>query len=139
MHSFTGSSLRSFPFIGHFLAAFIIVYGSITATYAADTVNINTASIEVLAEELVGVGPELAKRIVDFRERYGEFKSIEALCDVRGIARVCLPRTKEKSYLSRICRQAERPKATFYHLSASIRPADLGGRLHGLRRIQRRC
>jgi len=60
MHSFTGSSLRSFPFIGHLLAAFIIAYGSITVAYAADTVNINTASIEVLAEELVGVGPEFA-------------------------------------------------------------------------------
>ena len=47
--------------MGHLLAAFIIVYGSITATYAADTVNINIASIEVLAEELVGVGPEMAK------------------------------------------------------------------------------
>ena len=71
MHSFTGSSLRSFPFIGHLLAAFIIAYGLITAAYASDTVNINTANIEVLAEEMVGVGPELAKRIVDFRERYG--------------------------------------------------------------------
>ena len=85
MHLFTGSCLRSFPFIGHLLAASIIAYGSITAAYAADTVNINTASIEIVAEELVGVGPELARRIVDFRERYGEFKSIEALGDVHGI------------------------------------------------------
>lgn len=69
MHLFTGSSLRSFPFIAHLLAVFIIAYGSVTAAYAADTVNINTASIELLAQELVGVGPELAKRIVDFRER----------------------------------------------------------------------
>ena len=99
MHSFTGSSLRSFPFIGHFLAAFIIVYGSITATYAADTVNINTASIEVLAEELVGVGPELAKRIVDFRERYGEFKSIEDLGDVRGIGPSLLTKNEGKIVL----------------------------------------
>ena len=96
MHSFTGSSLRSFPFIGHLLAAFIIAYGSITATYAAETVNINTASIEVLAEELIGVGPELAKRIVDFRERYGEFKSIEALGDVRGIGPSLLTKNEAK-------------------------------------------
>ena len=34
MHSFTGSSLRSFPFIGHLLASFIIAYGSVTAAYA---------------------------------------------------------------------------------------------------------
>ena len=99
MHSFTGSSLRSFPFMGHLLAAFIIAYGSITATYAADTVNINTASIEVLAEELVGVGPELAKRIVDFRERYGEFKSIEALGDVRGIGPSLLTKNEGKIVL----------------------------------------
>ena len=96
MHSFTGSSLRSFPFIGHLLAAFIIAYRSITAAYASDTVNINTANIEVLAEELVGVGPELAKRIVDFRERYGEFKSIEALGDVRGIGPSLLAKNEAK-------------------------------------------
>ena len=94
MHSFTVSSLRSFPFIGHLLAAFIIAYGSVTAAYASDTVNINTASIEVLAQALVGVGPELAKRIVDFRERYGEFKSIEALGDVRGIGPSLLTKNK---------------------------------------------
>ena len=96
MHSFTGSSLRSFPFVGHLLASFIIAYGSITAAYAADTVNINTASIEVLAEELDGVGPELARRIVDFRERYGQFKSIEALGDVRGIGPSLLNKNEGK-------------------------------------------
>lgn len=96
MHSFTGSSLRSFPFIGHLLAAFIIAYGSVTAAYAANTVNINTANIELLAEELVGVGPELAKRIVDFRDRYGEFKSVEALGDVRGIGPSLLTKKEGK-------------------------------------------
>ncbi len=96
MHLVTGSSLRSFPFIAHLLAVFIIAYGSVTAAYAADTVNINTASIELLAQELVGVGPELAKRIVDFRERYGEFKSIEALGDVRGIGPSLLTKNEGK-------------------------------------------
>ena len=96
MHSFTGSSLKSFPFIGHLLVAFIITYDSITVAYAADTVNINTASIQVLAQELVGVGLELAKRIVDFRERYGEFKSIEPLGDVRGIGQSLLAKNEEK-------------------------------------------
>lgn len=96
MHLFTGSSLRSFPFIAHLLAVFIIAYGSVSAAYAADTVNINTASIELLAQELVGVGPELAKRIVDFRERYGEFKSIEALGDVRGIGPSLLTKNEGK-------------------------------------------
>ena len=96
MHLFTGSSLRSFPYIDHFLATLIIAYGSVTAAYASDTVNINTASIGVLAEALDGVGPELAKRIVDFRERYGEFKSIEALGDVRGIGPSLLAKNEGK-------------------------------------------
>ena len=96
MHSFTGSSVRSFSFIGHLLASFIIAYGPVTAAYASDAVNINTASIEVLAETLVGVSPELAKRIVDFRERYGDFKSIEALGDVRGIGPSLLAKNEGK-------------------------------------------
>jgi competence protein ComEA len=100
MQSSTMSPLRSFPFIGALLAVFIIAYGSVTTAYAADTVNINTASIEILAEELAGVGPELAKRIVDFRQRYGEFKSIEALGDVRGIGPSLLTKNEEKSYSS---------------------------------------
>lgn len=96
MQSSTMSPLRSFLFIGALLAVFIIAYGSVTTAYAADTVNINTASIEILAEELAGVGPELAKRIVDFRQRYGEFKSIEALGDVRGIGPSLLTKNEGK-------------------------------------------
>ena len=99
MYSFTGSSLRSFPFIGHLLAAFIIAYGSVAAVYAADTVNVNTASIETLSDTLVGVGPKLAKRIVEFRERHGDFKSIEAIGDVAGIGPSLLSKNKEKIVL----------------------------------------
>ena len=100
MQSSTMSPHRSFPFIGALLAVFIIAYGSVTTAYAADTVNINTASIEILAEELAGVGPELAKRIVDFRQRYGEFKSIEAFATFVVSVPACSLKTKEKSYLS---------------------------------------
>ncbi len=45
------------------------------------------------------MGPELAKRIVDFRERYGEFKSIEALGDVRGIGPNLLSKNEVKIVL----------------------------------------
>ena len=69
---------------------------AVTAAYASDAVNINTASIEVLAEELVGVGPELAKRIVDFSERYGGFKSLGALGSVRGIGPSLLTKNEGK-------------------------------------------
>ena len=47
--------------------------------------NLNTATPKQL-EELPGVGPVLAKRIVDFREKKGGYKRIEELLAVPGIS-----------------------------------------------------
>ncbi len=49
-----------------------------------EKININTADVVVLAT-LKGVGPKLAQRIVDFRSKSGNFKSIEDLKLVKGI------------------------------------------------------
>lgn len=48
-------------------------------------VPLNTASREEL-ERLPGVGPVLAARIVEHRERYGPFRRAEHLLMVRGIS-----------------------------------------------------
>lgn len=55
------------------------------ASLLAGPVNINTADAETLANELAGVGPALARAIVDDREENGRFDSPEALTRVRGI------------------------------------------------------
>lgn len=47
-------------------------------------VNLNTASADQL-EELPGVGPVLAQRIVDHREKRGGFTSVRQLMEVSGI------------------------------------------------------
>ncbi len=47
-------------------------------------INLNTAESAQL-ELLPRVGPALAKRIIDFREKNGSFKSTEELMLVRGI------------------------------------------------------
>ena len=47
-------------------------------------VNINTAPAVVL-DTLPGIGPVLAERIVDYREKNGLFTSVEALSEVEGI------------------------------------------------------
>jgi len=50
----------------------------------AGKVNINTASVEQLVA-LPGVGPALAARIVEHREKEGAFKAVEELMNIRGI------------------------------------------------------
>ena len=47
-------------------------------------VNINTANVNEL-DNLPGIGPSLAQRIIEYREENGNFKSIEELQNVKGI------------------------------------------------------
>ncbi|HEY3092519.1 MAG TPA: helix-hairpin-helix domain-containing protein [Vicinamibacterales bacterium] len=60
-----------------------------TATAAAP-VNLNTATAEQLAT-IPGVGPKMAERIIDYRQKSGGFKKIEDLMNVSGVG--------EKSFL----------------------------------------
>lgn len=47
-------------------------------------ININLATVTQL-EELPGIGPSLAQRIVDYRDKHGPFKTIRDLMKVQGI------------------------------------------------------
>lgn len=49
-----------------------------------EKVDINRASISEL-EKLKGIGPALAKRIYEYRQLHGSFKSVEELVNVKGI------------------------------------------------------
>ncbi len=47
--------------------------------------NLNTASLKQL-ETLPGIGPALAGRIVEFREKKGGFRRVEELLAIPGIS-----------------------------------------------------
>ena len=57
---------------------------SITA-WAAEPVNVNTASAEEIAENLKGVGLSKAKAIVEYRQENGSFIHVDELVNVKGI------------------------------------------------------
>lgn len=51
--------------------------------------DLNRATVEEL-QELPGIGPVLAERIVAFREEHGPFRSLEDLLQVPGIGEATL-------------------------------------------------
>ena len=51
---------------------------------AATLVNLNSAT-QVELEKLPGVGPAMAKQIIEYRQKNGGFKKVEELMNVKGI------------------------------------------------------
>lgn len=100
--------MKTIPFLTRFLLAGAVVFALVTGPLPAQdrsatgtpatsvkagaakpdttgkTVNINQASLEQLAT-IKGVGPVMAKRILEFREKNGPFKRAEDLLSVKGI------------------------------------------------------
>jgi competence protein ComEA len=75
------------------LAALLVAPGAAQLTAADDgaqsgetkqKIDINKATAEQLTA-IPGVGPTLAQRIVDFREKQGRFRRVEDLLKIKGI------------------------------------------------------
>lgn len=58
-------------------------------------ININTATKEKL-ETLPGIGPVMAQRIIDYRQKHNGFVNINELTAVRGIGDITLQKLREK-------------------------------------------
>ncbi len=80
--------------------AALILMSSLAPIYAQTAppkakININTAPASEL-ESLPRIGPKVAQRIVDFRTKNGNFKTLEELMKVQGIGEKIFAEIKDR-------------------------------------------
>ncbi len=63
---------------------FVTLFFSTAIVYGSEKININTAS-ETELTGLTGIGEGIAKRIIEYRDKYNGFKDISELQNVKGI------------------------------------------------------
>ena len=66
-----------------------------TPDASTEIININTASADEL-DKLPGIGPAIAKAIIDYRTKNGPFKKIEDINDVKGIGDALFEKIKDQ-------------------------------------------
>lgn len=67
---------------------------SSTDLTTAGPVNINTATLDQL-DDLPGIGPAIAQRIIEYRENIGGFKSVDQVTEVNGIGTAVFDKIKD--------------------------------------------
>ena len=68
-------------------------------SFAADKVNINTATVDEL-QTIDGIGPATAANIVAYRETNGDFMSVEDVINVKGIGEAKASQLAEQATVS---------------------------------------
>lgn len=77
------------------------------AAWAADSVNINQASAQEIADALQGVGMTKAEEIVRYRDSHGAFKHVDELVNVKGIGLATVDKNRDRILLDGGSAQAE--------------------------------
>ncbi len=78
-------------------APFALATGTASANGSASSscININTASLEQL-QQLTGIGPTIAQRIIDYRSKVGAFSTPEDIKNVKGIGEARYQKIKDQ-------------------------------------------
>ncbi len=84
------------------IMALFLLFGFASAAFAQDSgkIDINTASVEQLTN-ITGIGPAIAQRIVDYREKNGGFSTVEEIVNVRGIGEKTFEKIKNDITVAR--------------------------------------
>jgi len=79
----------------------VLSSGAATPAGISDSglIDINTANLADL-DQLPGIGPVIAQRIVDFRELHGPFESLDQLDEVEGISPGMVENIRPKATIS---------------------------------------
>ncbi|MCU1733968.1 MULTISPECIES: ComEA family DNA-binding protein [unclassified Pseudomonas] len=62
----------------------------------AEKLNLNSADAPTLQRELSGIGKTKAQAIINYRERNGDFASVDELLEVEGIGKALVDRNRDK-------------------------------------------
>ncbi len=90
----------------NFLISLLFCLLSLSA-WAADTVNINQASAQEIADALQGVGLAKAEEIVRYRDSNGAFKHADELVNVKGIGLATVEKNRDRINLGAAPAQAQ--------------------------------
>jgi len=78
--------------IAVFVTSLLIIHFQVFA----QAIDVNQVTLEELVENLNGVGAHKAQAIIDYREQYGDFDSMEELLQVKGIGLSTLENNKDR-------------------------------------------
>jgi len=62
---------------------------------STEKVNLNTATVEQL-QTLPGIGPAMAKRVLEYRTKVGKFTKIEEILNVKGFGEKRFQKIKDR-------------------------------------------
>lgn len=66
-----------------------------TSLVSAGPVNINHSGAGELETELVGIGPDKAAAIIQYRQDHGPFASVDDLVNVKGVGQKTIEKNRE--------------------------------------------
>ena len=86
--------------LAHWFGVWLLVISHYALALPEGGVNVNVAAAEELAEALQGVGIARAEAIVEYRDKYGSFETLDDLLAVTGIGQHVIETNKDNIYFS---------------------------------------